>query len=176
MDTIEQGLEILKQLGFTYEWRDHTHDLLEITDPVTGEWTCREPYGAARLLDFLMKTGKLVSGCSEAGITEEDTKPGTDPASEEQIVQALSRRARAIGTEIERWNDDTYCYHRYRFLIPGTRYKFYFYVDNALDPRRERRRERYLFGADELEELEKWVAHDEKIFAECNQKYSVQEN
>lgn len=42
MDIIERGLEILKQLGLTYEWQDHTHSLLEITDPVTGEWTCRD--------------------------------------------------------------------------------------------------------------------------------------
>lgn len=176
MDIIEQGLEILKQLGLTYEWQDHTRDFLEITDPVTGEWTRRDPYGVACLLDFLAKTGKLkLDKQPAASVTEGSNQLGADPKTTEQRVRDLIRRARAIGITLHDYGEKGYYYERRRFLIPGTRYKFYFYVGNALEPKRKRYCNEYYFGSDELECLEEWVAHDEKIFADCNRKYSVQE-
>lgn len=86
-------------------------------------------------------------------------------------------RAQAIGTTVYERKDSGFTYARYKFKIPGTHYKFYFRVDNAFDPKRPHSRKGfYDFTSDEIDELERWVAWDEKIFAECNQQYSAQQH
>ena len=124
MDTIEQGLEILKQLGLTYEWRDHTHDFLDITDPVTGEWTCREPYGAACLLDFLMKTGKL-----KLDDSDEDAFLAQ--------VEELNRLAETFGNSVVTISNELhYWRHRHPIDPKDKASPCIFTVKDALDPKR----------------------------------------
>lgn len=105
--------------------------------------------------------------------------PVTEPPAEIKNVQKLAElrtRAEAIGINIVPYNDSHVSYHRNRFKIPGTRYKFYFTVGNALDQKRQQFRARYIFALSEMEELERWVAHDEMLYAECNRTYNVRED
>ncbi len=169
MNMAERSFEILKELGLDYTWHDHAHDLIDIKDPVTGNTTSCTPYGAGCLLDFLLWADKL-------NLSEKSSITPGELKNRKQLVQQLIERARAIGTVVHDRGGDGYSYVRPRFKIPGTRYKFYFYVGNAYDTARPQRSSRYCFAPDELAELEEWVTHDEKIFAECNQKYSVEQN
>lgn len=92
-------------------------------------------------------------------------------------LEELKVRAAAIGTSI--WEGDVYyTYSRPRFIVSGTPYVFYFTVDNAFEPRRRHHSgPRYEFRiADEYPILVKWIEHDEKIFAELNEKYGIKSN
>ena len=110
---------------------------------------------------------------SEVAELADEAKDETD-LGQKKLLQELQARAKAIGTELEDY-ESCYCYRRNRFLIPGTRYGYYFTVTNALDPKRKMRpwSALYDFRKDELPLIEKWIEHDEKIYAECNEKYGV---
>ncbi len=154
MDAIEQGLEILKRLGLTYEWRDHTHDHLEITDPATGEWTCREPYGVACLLDFLMKAGKL-----KLDDSDEDAFLAQ--------IEELDGLAGTFGNSVHATSGEL-CYWRHRHPInPKDKASpRIFTVKDALDPERRHRKAQWYFDRDEIAELRRTILHDRAIYAQ----------
>ncbi len=115
----------------------------------------------------IQKIEELLKMPSAVEMQESDAsqKAGVD-------LDDLCMRARAIGTCVQKLNGEIiYC--RPRFKIPGSRYKFYFTVDNALDQERRQFRAQYTFTFDELDELARWIAYDEKIFAESNRLYGV---
>lgn len=153
MDIIERGLEILKQLGLTYEWQDHTHSLLEITDPVTGEWTRRFPYGAACLLDFLVKTGKLKLDDEDAFLAQ---------------VEELNRLAETFGNSVVLSPDKRLRYWRHsRVLNPKDRTSLRILTaKDALDPKRKHQGIHWYFGYDETVELRNTILHDQAIYAQ----------
>lgn len=117
---------------------------------------------------------KRVSELEESLLQHRTTADKPDTAQEADVnLRELCARAEAIGTYIYVEGEKIY-YERRRSMIPGTHYKFYFTVDNALDRGRKQFRANYAFVApDELEELARWIAHDEEIFAECNRKYAA---
>ncbi len=87
--------------------------------------------------------------------------------------ESLRERAEKIGNALID-HGDKFGYSRRRYLVPGTRYKFYFLATNALNPKHPHRRQfYYYFQKDELALVEAWIKHDEDIYAEANQKYGV---
>lgn len=164
MEIIEQGLEILKQLGLTYEWRDHTRDFLKITDPVTGEWTCRDPYGTACLLSFLMKTDKL--RLSDDEMNSVFSGP-TDKEVLSAQVKELNRLAETFGNSVDTTFGEL-CYWRHRHPIsPKDKASpRIFTAKDALDPKRRHREARWYFSCDEIAELRETILHDRAIYAQ----------
>lgn len=81
----------------------------------------------------------------------------------EPNLKEMKIRAQVIGTEISgNIGDSRYHYHRPRFLIPGTRYQFYFTMDNAFNPKQEHYSGPiFIFGKSDLPLLGKWLEHDE---------------
>ncbi len=127
----------------------------------------------AKLLTFLFLTRKL----KMIPIKDEESESYVQAAPKETApdFDKLRTRAERIGNSL---TDDgnRFQYLRRRYLIPGTRYKFYFLVTNALNPKQPHFRPGhcYLFQKDELALVEAWIEHDEDIYAEANQTYGVQ--
>lgn len=146
---------------------------IEIDKLIVAEFAAQYTalYAAVAIIGALIKAGYLNEApAQDASVQDKQTNVAE---ARKQHIQRLIERAHKIGTIVHDRGKDGFSYKRPRFLIPGTRYKFYFYVSNAYDTSRKQRSAKYAFGPNELGELEKWIAHDEAIFAECNQKYSV---
>lgn len=109
------------------------------------------------------------------GSVKNDTGAGAANSSVEPNLKEMKIRAQAIGTKISGTTGDSeYHYHRPRFLIPGTRYQFYFTMDNAFNPKQGHYSGPiFVFDKSDLPLLEKWLEHDEQIYDEYNEKYSV---
>lgn len=127
---------------------------------------------------ILQRLERLEEAFSEI-VQERMEEPTTAEAQESDTSQKagvdldeLCARASAIGTCVRDEGREIY-YFRYRHQIPGTRYKFYFITDNAMNPQRRHYGAKYTFAPSELDELARWIAHDEKIFAESNRLYGV---
>lgn len=185
----EQSIKIVGLMGFDVHIKNeyHSYTSFEISHRASGASITLQDFDAQHLLDFLI-TVQLTGGetlKSQVRALEDQVKelkemtPSQPPKEQcdQPTLEELRVRAAVIGTGIAK-REGPYYYLRPRFMFPGTK-AFCFTVSNALEPKRKHFSYggmNYEFEEHEYPILVKWIEHDEKIYAELNQKYNTNTN
>lgn len=126
-----------------------------------GTSTSAQPSRIDQLEECISKLEKLLN----APYLVETQKPGTD----EVKLKELMGRAKSIGNTLLQTSNDALEYSRPRRSDPiGCRWQVVFTSNDILKSQQARshRQHKWLFSQSELDELEKTIAHDEKLYAE----------